>query len=213
MTRIKVCGITCKEDALAALKCGVNMLGFNFYSKSPRYVSPEKVRQIVRNVPADVWKVGVFVNHKRPEIVEIAGISGIDTLQFHGDENQEMVSDWEGYRVIKAFRIGPESAPSDLGQYVKLVDYILLDARDEQLYGGSGKLIAKSALLPFLQNGIMKKVFLAGGLKPENVKERIQQFRPFAVDVASGVEDPNGRKNIRLMGDFTKAVKEIKLLG
>jgi phosphoribosylanthranilate isomerase len=188
--KLKVCGVTSFEDARAAIDCGAEYLGFNFYPKSPRYIAPETVREIIERLPDDVVSVGVFVNEPRPEDVgEILRVSGARMAQLHGDESPDYCASVGSERVIKALRVGDDFDAR------RVLDYpasaVLLDAFDAKLYGGTGKTanwaVAREAAR-------LTKIFLAGGLSPENIVEAIRAVEPFAVDVNSGVESAPGRK-------------------
>lgn len=190
--KLKVCGITSLEDALAAIDCGAEYLGFNFYPKSLRYIAPQSARAIIEQLPEEVIVAGVFVNESRPEdVIEILRVSGARMAQLHGDESPDYCVSIGSERVIKALRAGPDF---DAG---RVLDYpaaaILLDAYDAKLYGGTGKTanwtVAREAAK-------LTKIFLAGGLSPENIVEAIRAVGPFAVDVNSGVEIAPGRKDI-----------------
>jgi phosphoribosylanthranilate isomerase len=190
--KLKVCGLTSLEDARAAVDCGAEYLGFNFYPKSPRYIAPPSARAIIERFPDDIISVGVFVNESRPEdVVEILRLSGARMAQLHGDESPDYCASVGVERVIKALRV------ADDFEARRVLDYpasaILLDAFDPKLYGGTGRTanwaIAREAAR-------LTKIFLAGGLSPENIVEAIQAVEPFAVDVNSGVESAPGRKDV-----------------
>jgi phosphoribosylanthranilate isomerase len=189
--KLKVCGVTSLEDARAAIDCGAEYLGFNFYPKSPRYIAPPAARAIIERLPDDIISVGVFVNEPRPEDVdEILRVSGARMAQLHGDESTAYCASVGADRVIKALRI------NDGFDARRVLDYpaaaILLDAFDAKLYGGTGKTanweISREAAR-------LTRVFLAGGLSPDNIVEAIRAVEPFAVDVNSGVERAPGRKD------------------
>jgi phosphoribosylanthranilate isomerase len=191
LVKLKVCGVTSLEDALAAIDCGAEYLGFNFYPKSPRYIAPQSASAIIRRLPDDIIRVGVFVNESRPEdVVEILRMSGAQIAQLHGDESPAYCASVGAERVIKALRVGDDFEAR------RVLDYpasaILLDAFDAMLYGGTGRTadwaIAREAAK-------LRKIFLAGGLSPENIVEAIRAVEPFAVDVNSGVERAPGRKD------------------
>ena len=212
MTRVKICGITNIEDAVQAVKAGADELGINFYAKSSRYVGPDLAREIINELPPSLSKVGVFVNMSIEGVLEIARISAINTIQIHGDEDSLYLRDLRSrshIRIIRAVRIresegsaslafsnNPESGAHD----------ILLDAWSPKAFGGTGErfdwVVAKkmAELSPTL--------YLAGGLTPENVKEAITIVRPYAVDVASGVESSPGKKDHAKVAAFIKAAKE-----
>lgn len=189
--KLKVCGITSLEDARIALECGAEFLGFNFYRKSPRYISPEAARAIIEELPKEMTPVGIFVNEAQPEtVIEILQTSGAQLAQLHGDEDAAYCEAVGAARVIKALRIGEDF---DVQQVVNYPAWaILLDAFDKNLYGGTGKTanweVAREAAK-------LTRLFLAGGLSPENIVEAIQAVQPFAVDVNSGVESAPGRKD------------------
>jgi len=189
--KLKVCGVTSLEDARAAIDCGAEYLGFNFYPKSPRYIAPQSARAIIEQLPDEVVSAGVFVNEPRPaDVAEILRVSGARMAQLHGDESPDYCAAVGAERVIKALRIG------DGFDARRVLDYpaaaILLDAFDAKLYGGTGKTtdwaIARDAAK-------LTKIFLAGGLSPDNIIEAIRAVEPFAVDVNSGVESAPGRKD------------------
>jgi phosphoribosylanthranilate isomerase len=191
MVKLKVCGVTSLEDARAAIDCGAEYLGFNFYPKSPRYIAPQSARAIIERLPDEIISVGVFVNESRPEdVVEILLVSGAKLAQLHGDESPAYCAGVGAQRVIKALRVGDDFDAR------RVLDYpasaILLDAFDSKLYGGTGRTanwaIAREAAK-------LTKVFLAGGLSPDNIVEAIRAVEPFAVDVNSGVESAPGRKD------------------
>ncbi len=189
--KLKVCGITSIEDARVAIDCGAEYLGFNFYPKSPRYISPASARAIIERLPGEIVTVGIFVNEAQPEcVVEILRESGAQMAQLHGDEAPDYCASVGAGRVIKALRAG------DGFNARRVLDYpasaILLDAFDPRLYGGTGKTtnweVAREAAK-------LTKIFLAGGLSPDNIAEAVRAVEPFAVDVNSGVESTPGRKD------------------
>ncbi|HEY6403852.1 MAG TPA: phosphoribosylanthranilate isomerase [Blastocatellia bacterium] len=189
--KLKVCGITSLEDARAAIDCGAEYLGFNFYAKSPRYIAPKSARAIIERLPDGIISVGVFVNEPRPEdVIEILRASGARVAQLHGDESPDYCASIGAERVIKALRINDEFDARRALDYPAAA--ILLDAYDAKLYGGTGKTanweIAREAAK-------LTRIFLAGGLSPDNIVEAIRAVEPFAVDVNSGVEIAPGRKD------------------
>ncbi|HZF40006.1 MAG TPA: phosphoribosylanthranilate isomerase [Blastocatellia bacterium] len=189
--KLKVCGVTSLEDARAAIDCGAEYLGFNFYTKSPRYIAPSSARAIIERLPDDIISVGVFVNEPRPEdVVEILRVSRARMAQLHGDESPDYCAGVGAERVIKALRIGDDFDARLVLDYPAAA--ILLDAFDAKFYGGTGKTtnweIAREA-------AELTRVFLAGGLSPDNIVEAIRAVEPFAVDVNSGVESAPGRKD------------------
>ena len=206
MTRVKVCGITNLEDALAALEAGAGMLGFNFYARSPRYVAPEEVLRIVERLPEGVECVGVFVNESSPaDVKRVAREAGLRTVQLHGAETPEFCRALRGLETVKALRVGPDFAPEDAAAYP--TDAVLLDAYVAGEWGGTGHTFDWS--LARRTREAVPRLFLAGGLKPENVAAAVAAVRPFAVDVCSGVETSPGRKSLPLLRRFVEEVQEV----
>jgi phosphoribosylanthranilate isomerase len=192
MARVKICGITRAKDAQLAEKLGAYALGFNFYEKSPRAVSPADAWKIRKSLQLTTEAVGVFVNWKSEVIMYLAHALQLDAVQLHGDESPKQLAFLEDDRpVIKALRVGPQFAMSNFKKF-RHASFFLLDAATNNKFGGSGKTfdwsIAKKAAKSH-------KIILAGGLTPENVAEAILGVRPFAVDVASGVESRPGEKD------------------
>ncbi len=201
MTKVKICGITNLEDAQLSAKFGADALGFNFYEKSPRYIAPEKAREIIGQLPKEILKVGVFVNESLEKIVEIARTAKLDALQLHGEETPEFARELKqttNLEIIKAFRVSPNFAPEDVLQYE--TDAILLDAYSPQEHGGTGETfnweIAKKL------REIFPKMYLAGGLSNENIVSAISEVRPFTVDACSCLEIAKGKKDKPLLINF-----------
>lgn len=200
--KVKICGLTNYEDAKRALDLGADALGFNFYAKSRRSISVAEAQTIVRQLPPKAWMVGVFVNHSRKEVEQIARAVGLDTLQFHGDEDLDFCRGWNSWKVIKAVRVGTNTSAAALKDYLGVADYLLLDRDESGSYGGTGKEIDLNILESYMHDGILQRSFLAGGLTPANVSEKIKRFKPFAVDVASGVEIEPGKKDPTALRQF-----------
>jgi phosphoribosylanthranilate isomerase len=194
-TRVKMCGTTCLEDALAAVRYGVDALGFIFYEKSPRYIAADQAGLIIKNLPPFVDRVGVFVNTPIQEVVTTAGV-GLSWLQLHGREPLEYCLQIRQQLpfcgIIKAFRVGEKSRPEDFIPYNNCVDAFLLDTFVDGAKGGTGKVFDWS-IIDRLQ--LRRPILLAGGLSPENVQNAIAAVKPFAVDVNSGVESEPGVKD------------------
>jgi len=190
MTEIKICGITNLDDALAAAKAGADALGFIFYSKSPRCVSPRQARGIISELPRTVAKVGVFVNDDPERIEEIAGTCGLDLIQLHGDETPDYCRRFPASMLIKAF------SPRSAADLKRLDDYsvqaILVDAFAPGLYGGTGKTSNWELARAIGERGLL---ILSGGLNSGNIREAIAAVSPDAVDINSGVESAPGRKD------------------
>ncbi|HEX8353031.1 MAG TPA: phosphoribosylanthranilate isomerase [Pyrinomonadaceae bacterium] len=206
MARVKVCGITNLEDALAAVEAGAEMLGFNFYARSPRCVSPAEARRVVERLPEGVECVGVFVNESAPEDVErVAREACVGAVQLHGDETPEFCRALRGFKTIKALRVGPGFDAGDAAAYP--TDAVLLDAYVAGEWGGTGHTFDWA--LARRTREAVPRLYLAGGLRPDNVAGAVAAVRPFAVDVCSGVETSPGRKDLRLMRRFIEQVREV----
>jgi phosphoribosylanthranilate isomerase len=230
MTNVKICGITNFEDARMAVEAGADLLGFNFYEPSPRYVSPEQVQAITAGLLAlnkpKPTLVGVFVNMPTEAVSQILDFCRLDAAQLHGDESPEAVAHFKGraYKVLRpksreeADRLipnyttslavtqnRPDQPPTWLGT---TLPSFLLDAYHPTLYGGTGQ-VADWRLAADIarQHAIM----LAGSLTPNNVGQAIQAVRPWGVDVSSGVEAEKGKKDHEKMRAFVRAVKDTKL--
>lgn len=198
MVRIKICGITNIEDALAAVEAGADALGFVFYNKSPRNISPDQAAALIRRLPPFVQTVGLFVNEELAVVNGIADRCGLDIVQLHGDETPEYCSGVRR-RLIKAFRVKDETCLDLINGYD--VAACLLDAWSPTAYGGTGKTfnweIAAAA-------AASKRIILAGGLTPENVAAAVRAVRPYAVDVSSGVESAPGIKDPEKMRSLVR---------
>ena len=204
MTLVKICGITNLEDALAAVAAGADMLGFNFYRRSPRYVESDTARQIIEELPQDVVSVGVFVNQPPAEVESIAGETGIQILQLHGDESPEYCAALKatGCQVMKAFNSGENFNARFVGDYQ--VDLVMLDAAAGGIRGGTGQLSDWSQARQARE--LFPRMFLAGGLSPENVSAAITAVQPFGVDACSSLELGPGKKDHARVAAFVAAV-------
>jgi phosphoribosylanthranilate isomerase len=190
--KVKICGITNWTDARRAVEAGAQFLGFNFYRPSPRYIQPAAARRIIRRLPDGIATVGVFVNESEANMLAIAHRVGLDYLQLHGDERPEQVARLKReIPVIKAVRVHDSFRPKQLDSFGR-ASAILLDGFDVRRHGGTGKTFNWN--LARGSNG-SRRIFLAGGLTPENVAEAIRVARPYAVDVCSGVEARPGKKD------------------
>ena len=198
-TRIKICGVTDPDDLQLAVSLGVDAIGFNMFAPSPRYVEVETTRVLLEALPPFVSAVGLFVNEAADVVAEICSELPFDILQFHGDEDNKFCRQF-GKPFIKVLRI------SSIDDFTKVDDFpdadgFLFDAHVEGLYGGTGQQIDGALLEALPDNSI-----LAGGLNAENVAAAITRFKPFAVDVSSGVEASPGRKDVDKMAGFFNAV-------
>ncbi len=191
MVKLKVCGITNYEDAVAAIEVGAEFLGFNFYPPSPRYIAPTAAREIIAQLPPEIISVGVFVNEASPaDVLQKLALSSASVAQLHGDEDELYCRMVGASRVIKALRVGSQFDPVSLTGVPAAA--VLIDAYDEKLYGGTGKTSNWEIAADIAQS---ISVFLAGGLSPENIREAVRAVQPYAVDVNSGVEQYPGRKD------------------
>jgi phosphoribosylanthranilate isomerase len=204
MVKVKICGITNAPDALWAARAGADALGFNFWPGSKRHVDPSVVRAIVAELPPFVSSVGVFVDASPEQIREIAGLCALDYVQLHGNEPPSICAKLKGLNVIKAFRIRAEGSLRELGHYD--VRAYLLDTYVEGKQGGTGERFDWHLARGGSQYG---KIILAGGLKPENVGTAILAARPYAVDVATGVEEEPGKKSKELVEAFIRIAKSV----
>jgi phosphoribosylanthranilate isomerase len=208
MVKVKICGITNLADARSAIRAGASFLGFNFCPESPRYISRGKARAIARRLPRGIRKVGVFVDESRERIIQTVRSVGLDYVQLHGDESPAMAAELgRTARVIKAFRVRGGFRTAQLAQFGGS-SAVLLDGFDRKKRGGTGKTfdwkIARRA-------GKKSRIFLAGGLDPENIADAIQTARPYAVDVCSGVESKPGKKDPQKIAALMHAVRGAKV--
>lgn len=202
--RVKICGITNRADAKAAVDAGADALGFNFYEKSPRKVSVSQAREIIRRLPKRVSAVGVFVNAPEAQVLRTSKAAGLNAVQLHGDESPRIVARLSRHLpVIKALRVGPGFRVKRLQRYGGAAAF-LLDGFDGNARGGTGKTFAWRIASDAKQFG---PVILAGGLKKENVAAAIRQAQPFAIDVCSGVEAEPGKKDAKKLRALMAAVK------
>ncbi len=202
MTRVKICGITRLEDAQHAVACGADMLGFNFYAKSPRYISPEDARKITSSLPSEIESVGVFVNEASPDVVrQMANLAGVTNVQLHGDESAEYCAALEDMRVIKAMRVDERFDFSNLAQFA---DYGILLDNASPAFGGSGSQFDWQIARQVRE--LVANLILAGGLDSSSVTEAIQMVSPDAVDACSLLERSPGIKDPEKVERFIAAV-------
>jgi phosphoribosylanthranilate isomerase len=207
MTRVKICGITRLEDAQHAAACGAEMLGFNFYSKSPRYIAPETARLITASLPSNVETVGVFVNEGSPDTVrQIANLAGMTSVQLHGDESSEYCSALGDLNVIKALRVDERFNFAELARYSGC--RILLDSASSA-FGGSGTKFDWQIAQRVRQH--VANLILAGGLDSDSVGEAIRQVTPDAVDACSLLESSAGIKDPAKVERFIAAARAAQI--
>ena len=201
MIKIKICGITNLDDALAAVDLGADALGFNFYKKSPRCIEPQKAAEIVAQLPPFVVPIGIFVNEKEDMIRDIVSLAGLQGIQLHGDETPEFCQRF-GSRVIKAFQVKNKASLERMSHY--RVSGYLLDSYKEGMRGGTGTTFDWHLAVVAKTFG---RVILAGGLTPDNVIEAIKLVQPYGVDVCGGIEREKGVKDHGLMRKFINDVR------
>ena len=208
MTQIKICGITRIDDALCAAACGADAVGFIFHPPSPRYVTPERAKEIIAALPAGIATVGVFVNRKVEEVAQTVEDCGLDLLQLHGDESPEYCRRFPPERVIKAVFL---RTPEELRAFDAYdVRAFLADFRDAGRYGGTGKR-ADWGLAARL--GKAHPLILAGGLCIENIGEALAAVAPDAVDINSGCERAPGIKDHDRMKRIVGMIRRAGLPG
>jgi phosphoribosylanthranilate isomerase len=203
-TRIKICGITRGEDALLAAELGTAALGFNFYPPSPRYIAPSSAAEIIGALPPFVTPVGVFADEASEEhILGVAGEAGVAAVQLRGPRLPAFNGPLGQYPVILAVPVGKDFSPEAISRFK--ASAFLLDTFDPNLAGGTGKTFDWSLAREARDYGT---IILAGGLTPENVAQAIREVRPYAVDVASGVESAPGVKDAAKLRAFFAAVAD-----
>jgi len=200
-TRVKICGITRIDDALAAVNAGADALGFVFYEPSPRSISLQQANLIFDALPPFINKVALFVNPSREEVEEALANLSIDVLQFHGDEDAAFCESFNK-PYLKAIRVHSGTNFAKLAEDYKKASGLLFDAFDSKQYGGTGHTFDWS-LLP---KNYSAPLILAGGLTADNVCQAITETRPYAVDISSGVEKSRGLKDHPLIKQFMQEV-------
>ena len=207
--RVKICGLTSREDAETAIALGADALGFNFYAGSKRHLSFDENCKWIGALPTFVTKVAVLVNAPLPEAAGIVMHPATDIVQLHGDEDEKYCHELSllGYAMVKAIRL------RDAADIEKAAGFstqnVLIDAHVEGEYGGTGAAIDLPLAREIVERQPALRIILAGGLTPENVAEAVRAVRPFAVDVASGVESAPGKKDPAKMAAFIAAVRSI----
>jgi phosphoribosylanthranilate isomerase len=199
--RVKICGVTSAADAREAAALGADMIGFNFWPGSKRAVAVADARLFAASLPAAVWRVGVFVNASRDEIARTVAEVGLDAIQLHGDEPDDLLRGWP-CRVIRVVRLS-SADDSAARRASEIADYVLCEGRAGGGYGGAGE------TFPWEWAGELprERLIVAGGLHPGNVAEAVRRLQPFAVDVASGVERSAGVKDVRRMAELIENAK------
>jgi phosphoribosylanthranilate isomerase len=213
MFRIKICGITTPEDGAMIARAGADAVGLNFYPKSARSIALERAAEIIAALPAEMIKVGLFVNAAVDEVVRAFDHLALDLIQLHGDEPPEFLAALEGRPVMRAFRLGPDGLTpierylADCRDVGCLPKFVLIDAYQKGSYGGTGQTadwsVAKA--YPSEDAAVYPPLVIAGGLTPDNVGDAIRAVHPMAVDTASGVESSPGVKDPELVSQFVQA--------
>jgi phosphoribosylanthranilate isomerase len=205
-TRIKICGITCVEDAVAVAEMGADEIGLNFYSKSPRSISLETAGDICSALPSGITKVGVFVNADVDTVLEYAAFLSLDAIQLHGDETKDFIRTIRcgtDKFLIKAI---PGERCGNLDELLSIpVDALLIDSPHAGEYGGTGEPFDWGAAS--MITGESSRIYVAGGLSSANVAVALRLFRPYAVDACSRLEGANGRKDHSKVEAFIREVR------
>jgi len=201
---IKICGITNLEDALHACESGADAVGFIFYRKSPRYIEPRTSRDIIKELPRHISRVGVFVNHNPSEVKDIFSLCGLSMIQLHGDESPEYCFQFPASTLIKAVSPKSESSLDTLERYP--VKAILVDSRIHGKYGGTGKECDWNLAI---RVKTVHPLILAGGLTDANIRKAIKVVLPHAVDLNSGVEHSTGKKDPLKVKNIIQMIREI----
>ncbi len=201
--RVKVCGITRAEDAVSAIKFGADAIGFVFWAKSTRYVTPEQAQQIAAEIPAFISIVGVYVDPTPDWVKETAQAANITLCQFHGDESAKFCEQFS-IPYIKAIRVREGLDLIQYAQQHQNAKGLLLDTYTPNMPGGTGH-VFDWGLVP---QGLPLPLILSGGLHADNVAMAIKQTRPWAVDVSSGVEAAKGIKDEKKISAFMQGVKK-----
>jgi phosphoribosylanthranilate isomerase len=204
MVKVKICGITNLEDALFSAESGCDALGFVFYKKSSRYILPERAAKIIKKLPPEVIKIGVFANSREKTVRRIIKLCKLDALQFHGSESPEFCSRFKDKKVIKAFRIKDRSSLRDVLKYK--VFAFLFDTFLPSKLGGTGERFNWNLVRHI--DGLTRPVFLSGGLNEENVSQAIESVKPQWVDASSSLEASPGVKDHKKVKKFIAAAKQ-----
>jgi phosphoribosylanthranilate isomerase len=219
MTKVKICGITTRADALVAATAGADMLGFNFYKQSPRYISPEAATDICNVLRAEFGAncpvlVGVFVNELVSKISGITMQAGLQFAQLSGDESDAMLAELRGIGFKSIRPMNLQMALDDVQYFSKTMPAserspsLLLDAYHPKLYGGTGEQASVEVALAVKER--VPRLMLAGGLTPDNIAGRVEAIQPWGVDVASGVEAGQpGIKDTGKVRAFIQAAKGV----
>ena len=204
IVKVKICGLTNYDDAVAAMDMGADLLGFNFYPDSPRYVMPEQATDIINKLPGFIDTVGVFVNASIEHIHETNAVCQLDWVQLHGDEDPDFCRSLLSHNVktMKAIRVKNQADIERADSF--FTDAVLLDAFDPHKYGGTGLTFDWNVI-----GHISKRVFLAGGINPDNAAEAVR-LGVYGIDVCSGVESGPGKKDHRKMKKLFENIRHLR---
>lgn len=206
MVKVKICGITNLDDAMAAADFGADALGFVFFKKSPRYISPANAKKIIKKLPPFISTVGVFVNEDKNTIKKTVSQAGIDIIQLHGEEPPAACR-FPGHLAIKAIRVKSIDNLEIISKYRDKVSAFLLDTYTPEVFGGTGQVFNWDIAVEAKKFG---RVILAGGLTPAKIEKAVRWVHPYAVDVSSGVEAEKGKKDHKKMKLFIERAKGIR---
>ena len=204
ITKVKICGITNYDDAVAAMDMGADLLGFNFYPDSPRYVTPEQATDIINKLPGFIDTVGVFVNASIEHIHETNAVCQLDWVQLHGDEDTDFCRSLLSHNVktMKAIRVKDQADIERANSF--FTDAVLLDAFDPDKYGGTGLTFDWNVI-----GHIGKRVFLAGGINPDNAAAAVK-LGVYGIDVCSGIEAKPGKKDHGKMNKLFENIRHLR---
>lgn len=204
IVKVKICGLTNYDDAAAAMDMGADLLGFNFYPKSPRYVTPEKAAKIINKLPGFIDIVGVFVNEQIEQIDETKNMCQLNWVQLHGDEAPEFCREFlsRNVKVMKAIRVKNQEDVERAEDF--FTDAILLDAFDPKKYGGTGISFDWNII-----GHIGKRIFLAGGINPDNAAKAVE-LGVYGIDICSGIEASPGKKDHKLMKKLFESIRHLR---
>ena len=201
ITKVKFCGITNLKDAISAAELGADALGFVFYPKSPRFISPKNAKEIIKKLPPFISMVGLFVNQSKSEVEEVIKGCPLNLLQFHGDENEAFCKQYN-LPYIKAISMKSDVDLLKCVQEYNSAKALLLDTFSKVARGGSGEVFDWKMIPP----NTLKPIIVAGGLTPDNVQTLLEVISPYGVDVSSGIEINKGLKDYKLMKKFILGV-------
>ncbi|WP_017305674.1 phosphoribosylanthranilate isomerase [Spirulina subsalsa] len=211
--RIKICGITQPEQGQAIAALGITTLGFICVERSPRFISPPHLKNLLATLPPGLHKIGVFVNASLAEIQEIVTLTGLTGIQLHGEESprfcQALRQEVPGVELWKALRVKTPQHLQTVEDYAPFVDAVLLDAYHPQQYGGTGQVLNWADLMDFAPP---VPWFLAGGLTPENIREALKQVQPSGIDLSSGVERSPGDKDLQKVARLWQVMNNLREL-